>query len=216
MLAAGFSVYCKCKQNNNAMTNLHTSEEVFKPVLGYEGRYEISNYGRVKSIFPKSIRILKYSNSNIGGYYPYHLSKDSKIKVTSAHRLVAEAFIPNPENKPQVNHKDGDKSNNHVSNLEWVTAKENIQHAHKTGLMEELLRSIRTRKRARRASCWQARRVYQYDLNGNFIKMWDCVLDASEKYSSASRHSNISRCARGERKTAYGFKWSYIELNKAA
>lgn len=125
-------------------------KEIWKPVKGYEGLYEVSNTGRVKSVerTVKSYngwnrtfheKILTLHSSKITTRHPkpmYHVElwKDNKRKVPMIHRLVAEAFIPNPDGKPQVNHIDGDRSNNRVDNLEWVTCSENSMHAYKTGL----------------------------------------------------------------------------------
>lgn len=98
--------------------------EIWKDIDGYEGLYQVSNLGRVKS--SKHDIILKtYSNR---GYHQVQLSKNNIKSNKTIHRLVAQAFIPNPDNKPQVNHIDEDKTNNKVSNLEWVTAKENSNH----------------------------------------------------------------------------------------
>jgi Mn-dependent DtxR family transcriptional regulator len=115
----------------------------WRPVLGYEGLYEVSNYGEVKSLTRKRScgkgfyyqeeRILKQTFTTTG-YKKVELSKDGKRKSLKVHRLVAIAFIPNPFNKEEVNHIDGDKINNNVNNLEWVTSSENSIHAIKTGL----------------------------------------------------------------------------------
>lgn len=108
--------------------------EIWKEVKGYEGKYEISSLGRLKSHLTN--RILK-GGSNIWGYRMYQLCKGQgkkTYKVMTAHRLVALHFIPNTENKKCVNHKDGNKLNNSVDNLEWCTHSENIQHAYDTGL----------------------------------------------------------------------------------
>jgi hypothetical protein len=115
--------------------------EIWKPIEGYETLYEVSNYGRVKSKerFTTGKRnrklpskILKPFENN--GYLRVSLCKDGKSRDIRVHRLVAIAFIENHQNKPYINHKDGNPGNNHFTNLEWCTQKENIRHAYKTGL----------------------------------------------------------------------------------
>ena len=118
--------------------------EVWKDIIGYEGYYKISNLSRVSSVdrVVPSLRwgeqslkgIIKKYSHNGQGYKIVHLSKHGKVKTTSVHRLVAIHFIENKYLKPQVNHIDGDKLNNSIENLEWVTALENNVHAHDTGL----------------------------------------------------------------------------------
>lgn len=109
--------------NSKGVINL---EEVWKDIEGYEGLYQVSSWGRVRSVFRyyKILRGLKTTN----GYLRVALCKNGKTKFHSVHRVVAQAFIPNPQNKPQVNHIDENKDNNHVENLEWCTAKENTNH----------------------------------------------------------------------------------------
>jgi hypothetical protein len=109
----------------------------WKPITNYEGIYEISENGDVKRIAKTNNQygmghILKHNIIN--GYAHVQLHKDSKVKIMRVHRLVSMAFIPNEQNKPHVNHIDGNKLNNHISNLEWCTRSENVSHALKTGL----------------------------------------------------------------------------------
>lgn len=113
--------------------------EIFVPIHGYEGLYEISNLGRVKSlpkvvgrrIKPESFLKIRISKQ---GYKMVSLCKQYTVFNASVHRLVAEAFIPNPEHKETINHIDGNKLNNAISNLEWATQHENNLHAYRTGL----------------------------------------------------------------------------------
>lgn len=120
--------------------------EIWLPVVGYEGFYEVSNRGQVKTLahyrphswhdslcfYPD--RILKHDL--VRNYHQVKLSFGEKLKGFKVHRLVAQAFIPNPQDKPEINHIDGNKINNHVSNLEWVTSSENQKHAFRIGLQK--------------------------------------------------------------------------------
>jgi hypothetical protein len=124
--------------------------EIWRPVKGYEGLYEVSNLGRVKSV-SRVIRGGRYNCDRLfkerilkqaackgnGFYHRVQLNKDSNGRMFAVHRLVAEAFIPNPENKPEVNHVDANRFNNTVENLEWVTQEENIEHARINGLLSK-------------------------------------------------------------------------------
>ncbi len=117
--------------------------EIWKDIIGYEGMYQVSNLARIKSVErlksngngmqlqPEKIKDIQ---THLNGYKYVNLYKDNKNKTYRIHRLVAEAFIPNTENKPDVNHIDADKSNNLPSNLEWATKKENTKHLIKKGL----------------------------------------------------------------------------------
>lgn len=172
-------------------------KEIWKDIDEFKGLYQISNYGRVKSL-PKKIKmrnqytekemVLK-PQKNRNGYYCVNLVDGKKTnKLCTIHRLVANAFIPNNENKPQVNHIDGDKSNNRVSNLEWCTAKENNEHAIKTGLKQD---------------SYRRKPIIQYDKKGNFIKKWKCGRDTNIQH--------VYEVCNGKRKTAGGYIWKYAE-----
>lgn len=127
----------------DSLLNQYSSNEVWKDIKGYEGIYQVSNLGRVRSLD----REITYPNGKIGlykgkiiklkmskyGYIVFHFSVDNKKKALSVHRLVAQAFIPNPENKKCVNHLDCNRTNNKVSNLEWCTHQENVQYSIKCG-----------------------------------------------------------------------------------
>lgn len=113
--------------------------EIWKDIKGYEGIYQVSNYGRVKSLnYNKTNREGFMSFNNNGtGYLQVCLTKDKKYKKKLVHRLVAKAFIEKPIDKNYINHIDGNKSNNHVENLEWVTRSENQKHAYANGLIDK-------------------------------------------------------------------------------
>ena len=125
-------------------------EEVWKDIAGYEGYYQVSSLGRVRRIKGgQGARAGKILKQFLRGrdYLAVYLTKDSKTITYSVHRLVAMAFIPNPVNKPQVNHKNGIKTDNQVENLEWTTCQENIQHAWRSGLQKVKPISEETRKK---------------------------------------------------------------------
>lgn len=115
-------------------------QEVWKDIKGYEGLYQISNLGNVKSLKRKSLNFkcekdkILINCKTSQGYEKVMLCKNKQVKNQMIHRLVAKAFIPNPNNLLEINHIDGDKTNNKVSNLEWCTRSENIKHAYELGL----------------------------------------------------------------------------------
>lgn len=165
--------------------------EIWKDVVGYDGLYQVSNLGRVKSVgsyYHKEI-ILKEQFFK-QGYSKTTLYKKGKPKSFKTHRLVALAFIHNPENKPQINHKDGNKSNNCVDNLEWVSAKENMQHALKTGLrtFESICKPVKQIK------------------NNVVVATYVSKNDAQRKTGI----NNIEKVLKGKLKTAGGFYWEYL------
>lgn len=117
--------------------------EEWRAIAGYNGLYEVSNTGKVRSNnYLGHGNQKELSQWNNGGYLRVTLHKNGKTKKHLVHRLIAETFIPNPWNKPEVNHKDGNKRNNNVSNLEWSTRKENLDHADKTGLRDASIEAI--------------------------------------------------------------------------
>lgn len=181
--------------------------EVWKDIEGSKGLYQISNFGNVKSLnynhtkTEKQLKPVMHRN----GYSVVNLSGT----IYSVHRLVAEAFIPNPDGKLQVNHIDGNKQNNHAFNLEWVTAKENMEHAVQNGLLntDSEVKIKSAKENIKKAIERNKVKVDQYDIDGNFICSFDSVIEASMATGANATH--ISLCAKGKHKTCGGFKWQY-------
>jgi hypothetical protein len=177
-------------------------EEIWKDIDFAIGRYQVSNLGRVRSL-PKNTmdkrgRVSKFQ----GEVLKNHLNKYNYLKVNiygkfhSVHRLVANAFIENTQNKECVNHKDCNRQNNCVNNLEWATYKENSLHA------------VQQNKYARGKSHSKARAINQYDKNGEFLKKWDSLSDAHRELNVNTGH--LSMHLQGKKyKSVKGFKFEY-------
>ena len=249
------------------MKNMKNIIENWKPIKNYEGLYEVSDLGNIRSVTRKiidknnKIKIIKgrihklYATKS--GYIAVSLYKNSKQKVYRVHRLVAEAFIPNPNNLPQVNHIDENKENNCINNLEWCTVSENALHKTRKGERKilqydrdgnfikewksikiasiELNISYSTLQDAVKNnrycfnSFWRyysenypdkievkisiycGRPVYQYDLEGNFIKKWNSITEVSNYFNVYP--SLISRCLKGTTKSYKKYLWRYYSDN---
>jgi hypothetical protein len=185
-------------------------KEIWKEIKGYEGLYEVSNLGNVKSLernivrkdgtnFYIAERILRPSKDR-KGYLNIGLYKKGKSKNYKVHRLVAAAFIPNPESKLEVNHINADKADNRVKNLEWATCKENVHHAIKAGLITTCS-----------ANNKRSKPVAQYDENNILIATYPSMREAARQ--TGIYQSDISRCCNKEKnhKTAGGFIWAYAD-----
>lgn len=177
-------------------------QEIWKDIVGYEGLYQVSNTGKVKMIgrekrlwhgaktkinakFLNQFVVCAYKKVKLRGF-------DGKTKMLSVHRLVATSFIPNPHNLPQVNHKDENKENNNVSNLEWCTAKYNTNYG--TGI--------------KRCSQSRFKRIAQISLDGSVVKEWESMKEIVETLGIT--YSSISQACNGIIKVSNGYIWNFI------
>ena len=175
--------------------------ENWKEIKDYEGYYEISDYGNIRSVahkvktkcgaYRKSPGRMLIQKTTAKGYKQAHLSKGGEAKWFLVHRLVAMAFVPNPNNFPQVNHKDEDKMNNRYDNLEWVTPSDNCKYGHRN---DNII--ARTRK------C-----VSQFSLDGTFLRTFKTLNGAARETKIGASH--ICCVCKGKRDQAGGYKWEY-------
>lgn len=185
-------------------------EEIFLPVVGYEGLYEVSNYGNVRSLernedghirngkkgnYHRKENMLKKHLKTVKGkqYYDVVLYKGKEHKNKMIHQLEGKAFLPNPENKPFIDHIDTNGLNNILTNLRWCTQKENANNP-------------LTLEKNRIAHKKQMKPILQYTTDGVFIKEWNSIFEAIEHYNAGG---GISNCLQGKAKTCKGFIWKY-------
>ena len=197
--------------------------EIWKPVIGYEGLYEVSSLGRVRSLdridsnnHPLKGVILKPYISN-SGYLLVGLYKQQKRDRKLLHRLVAEAFIPNPENKSEIDHINTIKTDNTVflnedgsvnyekTNLRWTTRKENINNPLTKTKMRINARKPSKGKYGKKQH--RSKPIIQYDKEGNFIKEWECANDVERVLGISNKH--IGSVCLGKRKSCGGYIWKY-------
>ena len=176
------------------------SNEVWKDIEGYPG-YQVSNLGRVRSLnysHTGQVRVLK-PGRNSSGYLFVNLCKNGKHKLCTVHRLVAIAFIPNPDNLPEVNHINEDKTDNRVENLSWVSHVQNCRHGTRNKRVAEFLTNRPD----------YSKRVAQYTLDGTLVAIYPSAREAARQ--TGFKRPNISNCCLGNYKTAYGYIWRYID-----
>ena len=173
-------------------------QEIWKDINGYNGRYQISNMGRLKSFAQDGINgKIKSGNKTHKGYLSTLLYDDDGNKHWyPIHRLVASVFIPNPDNLPQVNHKDEDKTNNAVSNLEWCSNDYNVNYGTRNKRVSESNRCCPT----------TSAKIFSIDKNG-VKQVYDSIGEAERQ--TGLPHPNIVRALKGRRPTCGGYKWYY-------
>lgn len=179
--------------------------EEWRDIAGYEGLYQVSNMGRVRSLdryVPHKTFGTKFCRGHImathktsSGYLAVNLCKGNKYKTFDIHRLVAIAYIPNTDGLPEVNHKDENKLNSNADNLEWCTGSYNNRYGTKI----------------ERQKVKYERPVIQFNVNGTFIKEYRSASEA-ERIISGKFTGAISHCLKGKTKTAYGYIWKFKEV----
>lgn len=183
--------------------------EIWKPVVRYEGLYEVSSYGRVRSLDKITTdgrkikgKILK-GKIDKGGYLLVTLCKDKKQTTYKVHRLVAEHFIPNPQNKPCIDHINTVRTDNRVENIRWATYKENGNNPLTKIKQSRILKGKYGKEHP------ASKPIIQYDKDGNFIKEWDSIIEAARELGVNGCNITGVCQEKPHHKTAYGFIWKY-------
>lgn len=175
-------------------------KEEWRDIKDYEGLYQISNFGNVKSLNYKHSqkeRILR-NNPSSNGYINVRLFKDGEFKRFWVHRLVALAFLSNPNNYPCINHIDSNKQNNNVNNLEWCSYSYNIKYGYDNGYHKPITKTS------------QSRVIKQYDLQGNLINIYETYKGMCRQLFGKQKTGILKCCANDLFKyTAYGYRWQY-------
>ena len=193
-------------------------QEIWKDIKGFEGMYQVSNLGRVRSVdrFDSIGRLqkgnIKAIRDNGKGYKTVNLHKDNKDKKCRVHRLVATAFIENPDNKPEVHHIDSDRSNNKLENLQWVTSKENNNFPEHIESMKKNPNWLKTRKSAVAKATEKA--IVVNSRRTKFTR-GDVSLEFSSLAEGARQlgldRSRCAKVANGKRKHTHGYKVEYVQ-----
>lgn len=189
-------------------------QEIWKDVKGYEGLYKACNLIKVMNV--RTGKILKPAKAS-NGYLTVALCKNGVQKTHTIHRIIAEAFIPNPDNKPCIDHINTDRTDNRIENLRWVTYKEQMENeltkehckeAHKTETDNWFKCGNKNLMYGKTGEkCPTSKPVLQYDLDGNFIKEWECMREVERVLGI--QQSKISLCCQGKRNKTGGYRWAY-------
>ena len=201
--------------------------ETWKDISGFEHMYQVSSLGRIKSLsrtvavrggYRTTTEKLLNCSHLPNGYVQVHLSKNHHVSMKLLHRLVAEAFIPNPDNFPCINHKDGDPSNNCVDNIEWCTYEYNSNYPickqrQSLAMHRRYAKDpdflMACKQRLDRYHAQSRRRVCQLTQDGVLVNTWESALSTA---SAGFKHTNVISCANGKRKTHHGYKWMWADI----
>ena len=191
-------------------------KEIWKDIKGYEGLYQISNLGNVKKIKNKKYNINKKEveekeinkyisirTHKLGYKYVKLTDKNGIRKNLFLHRLIAQAFIPNPNNYSCINHINGIKNDNRIENLEWCSQKQNVRYAWDNGLCENVRKVCAINGKRK------SKKIIQKNKNGEVIKVWNSTMDIERELGIL--HNNITFCCKHYNRTAGGFIWEYYK-----
>ncbi len=189
--------------------NIDSSEEVWRDISGYEGLYQVSSWGNVRSFYGQGRILCPWNNRY--GYLIVTLCKECSHKAFSIHILVAQAFIPNPSNLPCVNHLDENKMNNRVENLEWVTHLQNNLYGSR---IERIRQKLVGNTFSQKGADERKRAVMQFSRDGKRLATFDSAYAAARSVTGMSaRNKLINECCQRKKRTAYGFVWRYADEN---
>lgn len=188
--------------------------EIWRDIVGFEGRYQVSNWGNVKSLnyrnrgFSKNLT----PKTNNRGYLWVELIKYKKRKCFLIHRLVAQAFVDNPNGFEFVNHKDEKPSNCNANNLEWCNRSYNAKYS--INRHPERYKNTKRKGKKRTNIKYEKHLINQLSLDGSFLKSWNSFWEIGKEFNY--RTSSLKECCEGKRKTAYGYKWEFADKNASS
>ena len=181
--------------------DIYYTDSITGELIDYRGKYQASNRSRIKSLNFRNTgkeKIMNQTFNKITGYNYVSLLKNGKYKNHTVHRIISHLFIPNPNNLPYINHKDEDKTNNRVENLEWCDSQYNNSYGTKTGRISKKLKGNKC----------AAKPVLQYTLDGIYLNDYPSIVEAAEE--NICNHQLITKCCKHKRNKTGGYRWEYL------